>query len=329
VVNVHATNGRSEAGEHLVGPAPTGGASTLGALSGRAASRGRRVLPRRTLAGGRAVAGGFLIAVAAVLTFAAYTHAAHAPHQLYVVASRPLAPGTRLRSDDLTAVALDLPNPGVRRQVFESTGLLIGASVVAPINAGALVESSEIVGRGGPPGSREISLSVDRSRAVGGTLKPAEFVDVLGTFGGGADSYTSVMVPHVKVLTITAQGGGSLGDARTELIVFSVPDGIAAEAVADAMIATQVTLVRSAEQLDSAPVTTIATYRPPAAPGPVGYTPGAASAATAGGGATDGGATGGGAGSRSAGASGIPAAPAGGSASVSGGGAGAITPVGH
>lgn len=243
-----------------------GSANGSGGPGGRRPSvPGRAILRRRTLPGGRAVAGGFLIAAAAVLTFAAYTRATRTPHQLYVVAARPLAPGTRLGADDLTLVPLDLPDPGVRRQVFGSTASLLGASIIAPVNAGALVESSEVVGRSGGVGSREISLSLDRSRAVGGTLKPGEHVDVLGTFGGGAESYTAVMVPHVSVLSITGQGG-SLGDSRTELIVLSVPDGVAAEAVADANVATQVTLVRSAEQPDSAPVTTVPAYRAPGTP---------------------------------------------------------------
>ena len=112
-----------------------------------------------------------MIAVVAVLTFAAYSHSTRTPKQLFVVATRPLQPGQRLMASDLTTVALDVPVAAVRGQLFGSPRSLIGASVLAPISTGALVEASAVVGRGGPPGTREVSLTVDRSRAVGGSLK--------------------------------------------------------------------------------------------------------------------------------------------------------------
>ena len=225
---------------------------------------GRTILRRRTLPGGRAVIGGLLIGAAAVITFAAYTGATRPARQLYLVAAHPLAPGTRIAAADLRVVALDLPDAAVRSEVFESEAGLVGASVIAPIAQGSLIEASEVVGRGGAPGTREISVSVDASRAVGGTLKPGEFVDVLSTFGQGAASSTVVMVPHVEVLEITAAGAGAVGSSDTEVIVLAVPDGTSAEAVADANTATQLSLVRSAEQATDAPVTTVAPFRPPA-----------------------------------------------------------------
>lgn len=220
----------------------------------------RTIERRRTLPGGRAVVGGFLIAAAAVITFSAYTSSTRTPRQSYVVAARPLAPGTRIGADDLRVVALDVPDAGVRSQLFGGAAQLVGASVLAPIPAGSLVEASAVVGRGGAPGTREISISVDRSRAVGGTLKPGEFVDVLSTFGQGAGSSTVVMVPHVEVLTVSAAAGGAIGDTATEMIVLAAPDGPSAEAIADAAIATQITLVRAAEQAPGSPVTTVAPF---------------------------------------------------------------------
>jgi Flp pilus assembly protein CpaB len=225
-------------------------------------SGGKRTIERRrTLPGGRAVVGGFLIAAAAVITFSAYTSATRTPRQSYVVAARSLSPGTRIGPDDLRVVALDVPDAGARSQLFGGTAQLVGASVLAPIPAGSLVEASAVVGRGGAPGTREISISVDRSRAVGGTLKPGEFVDVLSTFGQGAGSSTVVMVPHVEVLTVSAAGGGAIGETATEIIVLAAPDGPSAEAIADAAIATQITLVRAAEQPPGTPVTTVAPFQ--------------------------------------------------------------------
>lgn len=226
----------------------------------------RRIDRRRRLPGTRAAVGGFLVAVAAVGSFAAYTGAHRAPHQLYAVAVRSLAPGSRIGPSDVALVALNLPDPAVRRNVFGSTTALVGASVIEPINAGSLIESEAVVGRGGAVGTREISMTLDKSRAVGGTLKAGEYVDVLATFGNGADSYTAVVAPHVRVLTLSSSGG-PLGDNRTEVIVFSAADATVAEALADASVAAQVTLVRAAEQADGAPATTVAPYHAPAASG--------------------------------------------------------------
>jgi Flp pilus assembly protein CpaB len=220
----------------------------------------RVIARRRTLPGGRAVAGGFLIALAAVLAFWGYSRSTRAPRQLYVVATHDLSPGERLTAGDLTVVALDIPDAGVRRQVFGSPAALLdaNASVIAPIGSGSLVEASDVVGRGGPPGTRELSIDLDRSRAVGGTLKPGEFVDILATIGSGAGATTSTVVPHVEVLTVSGDASGSGG--TTELFVFAVPDGVSAEALADVNIAAQITLVRSAEQPAGAPVTTVPPY---------------------------------------------------------------------
>jgi len=217
---------------------------------------GRTIVRRRTLPAGRAVIGGFLIAAAAVVTFSAYTSATRAPRQDYVVAARSLVPGTRISAADLRVATLDVPDPSVRSQLFGSTAGLVGASVLAPIPSGSLVEASEVVGRGGAPGTRELSISLDPSRAVGGTLKPGEFVDLLSTFGQGAGSSTVVMVPHVEVLTVS-NGSNGIGSGGQQTIVVAAPDGAAAEAIADAAIATQLTLVRAAEQPPGAPVTTL------------------------------------------------------------------------
>jgi Flp pilus assembly protein CpaB len=231
------------------------------------AGHGRMILPRRSLPGGRAVVGGFLIAAAAVVTFWTYTGATRTSRQLYVVAARPLSPGTRITPADLRLAALDMPDASVRSQVFGSTGELVGASVIAAIAPGSLIEASEVVGRGGAPGTREISISIDSSRAVGGTLKPGEFVDILSTFGQGAASYTVVMVPHVEVVTVAGGNGGSIGATPTQVMVLAVQDGPSAEAVADAAVATQLTLVRAAEQPADAAVTTIVPFHPPTGAG--------------------------------------------------------------
>jgi Flp pilus assembly protein CpaB len=218
----------------------------------------RPLARRRSLPGSRSVVGAFLVAAAAVLVFAAYSGATARPRQSYVVATRALAPGTRLGPADLRVVGLDLPDPAVRGRLFASVASLVGASVVSPINAGDLVEASAVVGRAGASGTREVSLEVDRARAVAGTLKPGEYVDLLGTFGTGADAYTTVLVSHVELISVS-NVNSSLGDTRTQLLTFAATTELDAEAIAHAGLAGQTTIIRSAEQANSglAP-----TYRP-------------------------------------------------------------------
>jgi Flp pilus assembly protein CpaB len=221
----------------------------------------RPLARRRNVPGGRAVVGGFLVAAAAVLTFAAYTSATSKPRQLYVVATRSISPGTRLSPGDLSLVALDIPDGGVRSQVFNSVAPLIGASVVEPIASGSLIEATAVVGRAGAPGTREVSIQIDRSRAVAGTLKPGEYVDVLGTFGSGASGYTSLLVPHIDVISIS-NVSGALGDTQTQLITFAAATETDAEAIANANVTAQMTLIRSSETPTSGSAGP-STYRPP------------------------------------------------------------------
>jgi Flp pilus assembly protein CpaB len=250
-------------------PGMEGGSVTRTPPTANGRGQERILARRRSLPGGRSIIGAFLIALAAVIVFAAYTSATARPQQLYVVAAQPIAANTRLTADDLRLVPLDLPDAAVRAQVFGSTAPLLGASVLAPIASGALVEASAVVGRGGAVGTREVSVVIDRSRAVAGTLKVDEDVDLLGTFGSGADAYTTVMVPRLRIIAIS-NVSSSLGDTRTQLITFAAPTEVAAEAIADASVAAQMTLVRSAEPGSPAPTAstpeTTPAYRAPGSP---------------------------------------------------------------
>jgi Flp pilus assembly protein CpaB len=211
---------------------------------------GPRVLTRhRQLPGRRAVVGALLIAVAVVGIFAAYTSSNARPRQLYVVAARDLPAGTRLTDADLSVAALDVPDAGLRKVLFGSGAMLTsrGATTIAHISAGELIEGSAVVGRAGGPDSREVSIQIDRARAVGGTLKSGEYVDVLGTFGTGADAYTVTMVAQVRVLSIGTVTS-ALGDASSsQILTLAAVDQHMAEALADANVAAQMTLVRSAD----------------------------------------------------------------------------------
>jgi len=241
-----------------------GGGTARRSPAGAEHPDGRTISRRRTLPGTRAVVGGLVIAVAAVLTFWAYEQSARSPHQLYVVAAHDLVVGQRIGAGDVALVALNIPDGRLRGEVFGAPSVVIGASVVSPVDAGALIEASAVVGRGGRPGSEELSLDIGRSRAVGGTLKRGELVDVLATFGSGDGSYTTTIASRLEILEATPDADSVSGS--TELFVFAVPDAGTAEALADADVAAQLTLVRSAEGSPATPATMPAPYAAPAAP---------------------------------------------------------------
>ena len=111
----------------------------------------------------------------------------HACPAARTTSSRPdrSCPGPADRRLSLRVATLDVPDPSVRSQLFGSTAGLVGASVSARRSRRApLWRRARSSVRGGAPGTRELSISLDpEDRAVGGTLKPGEFVDVFSAFG--------------------------------------------------------------------------------------------------------------------------------------------------
>src|SRR5262249_12403140 len=141
----------------------------------------------------------------------------------YVVASRPLAIGSTLDRADLTTAAIHLPPGPSRARAYTRPVALVGAVVVAPVAAGELVQASDVVAAATTPGARQMSVPVDAARAVGGRLNPGEFVDVLATYGTGADAFTVPVVSGARVISRNAAGTG-LGDSKNEVIVIEVKD---------------------------------------------------------------------------------------------------------
>ncbi|HWI04150.1 MAG TPA: SAF domain-containing protein, partial [Acidimicrobiales bacterium] len=126
-------------------------------------SPARVVRRRRGLPGSRAVVGGLLVAAAAVGLFAAATRSAGGPTRSYVVARQELAAGTRLQASDLELMPMELA-PAVRARVFDSAQVLVGATLVSPLGAGELVQSSAVVARKADTASRELSFTLERTR---------------------------------------------------------------------------------------------------------------------------------------------------------------------
>lgn len=175
---------------------------------------------RRSLPGSRALLGGFLVTVAAVGLFVAYTRTSATNRIAFVVATRNLGPGHRIVSSDLTTLAMSLPAQMARDLAFRQPASLVGSVVVAPLSRGELVQVSDVVKAGGAGAPvRLMSFSLPVSRAVDGNLSIGDLVDVLVTFGTGAQAETSVVAAAIPVVGINEISGGFGSTADRSLVI--------------------------------------------------------------------------------------------------------------
>lgn len=227
------------------------------------ANGARPLRRRRALPGGRAVVGGFLVSVAAVGIFAGYTSATADTREPYLVARRDLPLGHRVSATDLGTLPMDLPAP-LRSRSYRDASQLVGAVVIGPVSKGELVQSSDVLSHPeGPPG-RQISFPIESARAVDGQLRRGEFVDVLATYGSGADGYTVVVVQGARVAD-RSDSQGSLSGSGDEVVTLAVPEASDALAVAHAVNAGAVTLVRAGGPASGAVSRSPSTYTSPGA----------------------------------------------------------------
>jgi hypothetical protein len=204
----------------------------------------RTVRRRRPLPNGRAVAGGLLVAVAAVGLFASWRAATAPPTTPYVGAARTLAVGSVLRGADLATVDLDLPS-SVRRQAFADPSALVGTQLLGPLERGELVQASDVTTADAR--RRQLSFSIEASRARNGNIARGEHVDVAATYGGGgSDSWTAVIADDVLVADVTA-AGSSLGSGRALTLTLSLDDPKEVLAVTHAARAGTITILRAGD----------------------------------------------------------------------------------
>jgi hypothetical protein len=207
------------------------------------AGAGRRVVARRAaLPGGRAVVGGFLVALAAVGGVAGWARATADTRLRYQAAARDLPVGRRIEPGDLAWARADLP-PFVAARAFRRPGLVVGAVTLGPMARGELVQASHVL-RGPAAAGRQISFPIEAARALDGSLRAGETVDVLATYGTGQDAYTLVVVRDARVVTVSTPRG-ALSDARSEVVTLAVASAADGLAVAHAAGAGAVTLVRA------------------------------------------------------------------------------------
>jgi Flp pilus assembly protein CpaB len=200
--------------------------------------------PARGLPSGRAVVGGLLVAVALIGTWWAASGGRSDSADRYLVAARRIGPGQEVGRADLAWMTGDLP-ARLRTRAFTDPHSVLGHVTTAPLEAGDLVQASSVVRAPGAPGSRELSFVVDTDWAVGGTLRPGDRIDLLVTYGDGAESQTRRVLADTVVRRVSDPGGDSLGSTRTQSITVALDDDDLVREATNATRAGTVTVVRS------------------------------------------------------------------------------------
>jgi Flp pilus assembly protein CpaB len=202
----------------------------------------RTVTRRRALPGSRAVVGGFLVAASATGIFAAWSATSSGPTARYVVVTGDVAPGERIEPGDLAVVGVDLP-PSQRRVSFTDVDAIVGATALAPLVAGQLVQSSDVAKPLGAPERAQVSLRLEPGAAVGGDLRAGDTVDVIATYTSGGEPQTSTISRDALVVRVVSDeqrvgAGGSI------VLVLAVrPDEL--EPIASASTSGHVTIART------------------------------------------------------------------------------------
>jgi len=218
----------------------------------------RRIRPARSLPGGRAVVGALLVAAAAVATFAAYLEATAVPAATYVVARESVEVGTRLASMEEVAerfgtVALDLSGVVAERLIrSEELSSLIGQAVVSPLQPGDPLTRTQLLDDGGLEDGHSLSFALPRPAALAGELRPGERIDVLATYGSGAEAYTTYVVRAVPLVRVAAPDGGALGSSADLTLTIVVPGTTEVQAVGHAVHSADVFIARSTVRSEGA-----------------------------------------------------------------------------
>jgi hypothetical protein len=254
-----------------------GGDPRNGQRSGEGSSRRRRPARggppgrrRAAVPGGRAVLGGLLVAASVVGLFYASTRTETGPKESYVVAAHALAPGARLTAADLTRTPLDLP-AALADRAFTDPTALEGATLIAPLAAGELIQASAVVAKPSSAASREVTFAVPRATLTS-SLERGERIDVVATYGSGADAFSTVVLRQALVVELD-RGRDRVGDQGDAAVTVAVDDVGDAVALAHAVQLAKLTVVRSTGAASGG--TSGSVFRQPA-PGPAPTTAGAA-----------------------------------------------------
>jgi Flp pilus assembly protein CpaB len=188
------------------------------------------------------VVGGLLVTSSAVGLFAAYGSSQHGPSITYVVAARDIPEGEVLGADDLTTVAIDLPD-GQRVVTYSHIENLVGQVAAARLKRGQLLQETLVADKRSRRTTARISVPVEPGNAMNGEDLVGEQVDVIVTYIEGGKPLTETVAEGVTVAKVLT-GDRNLGTSGQLTVVLSArPSDL--EAIAGAAAGGKITLART------------------------------------------------------------------------------------
>lgn len=192
------------------------------------------------LPGSRAIVGGLLVALAGVGTLATWQQASGAPERAYAVATQPILPGETVTADHVRLAPVDLPSD-VAAAAFVDLGDVEERVALAPIGAGELLQVSQLSDPGQGVPVAELSLALERDRAVDGRLRSGDLIDVFVTW----DDRTDAVAEGVRVVGVSDGGAPGFGAGSRITVTLALDDTERRADLVHAARAGDVTLVRS------------------------------------------------------------------------------------
>ncbi len=151
----------------------------------------------------RALVGLFLMIVATGGSVAFW--AASSDTREVLVATRELAAGSVLRLEDLAVARVRLDDRLYEAALpADSLAQVAGKALAEPVHPNQVIARAQLGdGIPLPPGQMVLSIPVSAESAVGGRVRPGNFVQVLHTTGKGKpEARTSVVLPRVAVYDV-------------------------------------------------------------------------------------------------------------------------------
>jgi len=183
------------------------------------------------------VSGSHLVVLLAGLVGTGLTLTAlhRAEHNVAVVAvTHAVSEGTTLRSSDLTTVMLHADGGVLASFVLgDALPSVVGKVATTNIASGAVVRASELRSVAAYEGTRSMSIAVDASDAVDGTLQAGDRVDVAGVARDGGDA--GFIATNVRVISATSPRSiGPLKQTASRITLTLAVDGTQALALVQA-----------------------------------------------------------------------------------------------
>jgi hypothetical protein len=192
--------------------------------------------------------GALLITLAAVGAFAVSRRGESAPATRYAVLTKAIAPGARVTASDVADRAMDL-DVEVAAQAFRDVDQVIGAVALAPMNAGQLVQITDVALATKVDGQvlvgHELTFPVERDR-VPQNLRRGERVAVLATYGTGSEARTTTTAQQAVVLGFDTDGD-AIGTQRSARLTVLLSDSSMVIETAHASQAADITIVRTTQ----------------------------------------------------------------------------------